>query len=247
MRRDIHSWHSPRMGIELEIACYGHYGHPILFFPTASADFLEYERFLMFKDFVLGPYIDAGVIKCYSINSPNKWSWTNDDVPTWRAVQIQNAFNGYVTEEVVPFIRNDCQNPSQRIAVTGASLGNLHAANQFFRRPDLFDTLLGMSGGFDLKPWCKDGFFNEDCYYNSPLDFVQGLDGEHYWTLRNHCSINIIGGQGAYENPESLRKMSRVLTARSIPHNLDLWGHDVNHDWPWWRKMLPYYVERLWT
>lgn len=26
---------------------------------------------------------------------------------------------------------------------------------------------------------------------------------------------------------------------------LDMWGHDVDHDWPWWRKMLPYYLESL--
>ena len=27
-----------------------------------------------------------------------------------------------------------------------------------------------------------------------------------------------------------------------IPHDLDMWGHDVNHDWPWWRKMLPFFI-----
>jgi esterase/lipase superfamily enzyme len=23
---------------------------------------------------------------------------------------------------------------------------------------------------------------------------------------------------------------------------LDLWGADVNHDWPWWRRMLPHHL-----
>jgi len=36
-----------------------------------------------------------------------------------------------------------------------------------------------------------------------------------------------------------------VLAAKQIPHTLDLWGHDVNHDWPWWRKMLPHYIDKL--
>jgi len=25
----------------------------------------------------------------------------------------------------------------------------------------------------------------------------------------------------------------------------DYWGPDVDHDWPWWRRMLPYALERL--
>jgi esterase/lipase superfamily enzyme len=36
-----------------------------------------------------------------------------------------------------------------------------------------------------------------------------------------------------------------VLYSRGIPHSLDLWGYDVNHDWPWWRRMLDLYVPRL--
>jgi len=39
--------------------------------------------------------------------------------------------------------------------------------------------------------------------------------------------------------------MERALASRQIPAIVDFWGHDVNHDWPWWRKMLPYYLERL--
>jgi len=29
----------------MEIAVYGHYGYALLMFPTAAADYLEYERF----------------------------------------------------------------------------------------------------------------------------------------------------------------------------------------------------------
>ena len=25
----------------------------------------------------------------------------------------------------------------------------------------------------------------------------------------------------------------------------DIWGGEVNHDWPWWLKMLPYFLEKL--
>ena len=39
--------------------------------------------------------------------------------------------------------------------------------------------------------------------------------------------------------------MASLLNAKGIPHWLDVWGHDVNHDWPWWRKMLPYFLEKI--
>ena len=32
---------------------------------------------------------------------------------------------------------------------------------------------------------------------------------------------------------------------RPIQHWLDVWGHDVRHDWPWWLKAMPMYADRL--
>ena len=26
---------------------------------------------------------------------------------------------------------------------------------------------------------------------------------------------------------------------------VDLWGYDVNHDWPWWHKQVPYFLPYL--
>ena len=33
-----------------------------------------------------------------------------------------------------------------------------------------------------------------------------------------------------------------MLWNKGIWNNLDMWGHDVPHDWPTWRKMLEHYV-----
>ena len=34
-----------------------------------------------------------------------------------------------------------------------------------------------------------------------------------------------------------------ILNSKGIKHWLDIWGHDVVHDWPTWRQMLPYYLK----
>ena len=40
MQRVIDVWHSPSLNRQMEIVTYGHYGFPLLLFPTAAADFL---------------------------------------------------------------------------------------------------------------------------------------------------------------------------------------------------------------
>jgi esterase/lipase superfamily enzyme len=42
-----------------------------------------------------------------------------------------------------------------------------------------------------------------------------------------------------------ISELRRVLEHENIPAWIDLWGGDVNHDWPWWRKQLPYFLGKL--
>ena len=71
------------------------------------------------------------------------------------------------------------------------------------------------------------------------------MSGRYLDLLQHQSRIIIVSGQGAFEAPDASRRIAATLAAKGIPHLLDLWGHDVNHDWPWWRKMLPQCVERL--
>lgn len=239
MHREIHGWHSPALHKHMEIAVYGHYGFALLMFPTAAADYLEYERFYVID--ALAPMIDAGKVKAFSINSINNESWLNDNIPPpYKAIRHQQ-FNHYVADEVVPFIRNHCS-PETMIITTGASFGALHAANQVFRRPDLFDGTIAMSGSYDLKSYTN-GYYDDNCYFNSPVDYLPNLSDEwHLSRLRSKKHIYILSGQGDWERPERSAQLGRILAAKGIPHSVDLWGYDVPHDWPTWRKMLPHVI-----
>ena len=61
MKREFARWYSHRLQKDMDIVTYGHYGTPLLMFPTAGADFLEYERFQLLD--TIRPYIDSGKIK----------------------------------------------------------------------------------------------------------------------------------------------------------------------------------------
>ena len=105
--REIQKWFSPNLSKDMEIVVYGYSGYALLLFPTAAADFLEYERFHLLD--AIGGFLSRGDIKVFSINSINNESWLNRDMhPADRAIRNQQ-YNKYVAEEVVPFIKIHCK------------------------------------------------------------------------------------------------------------------------------------------
>ncbi len=239
MHREIHQWYSPSLNKNMEIGIWGHYGFSLLMLPTAAADYLEYERFLMMD--VLADHINAGKVKVFSINSINSESWLNRHMhPRHKSIR-HSQFNQYVYNEVVPFIKGKT-NWETPLYVTGASLGALHSANLYFKRPDLIDGVIAMSGVYDLQTY-TDGYYDEDVYFNSPISYLPNLNDEHHLPrLQRANHIHILTGQGNYESPDASRRFSEVLNSKGIPHDLDVWGYDMPHDWPTWRAMLPYVI-----
>lgn len=245
MRKQVHRWYSPHLGQEMPLAVYGYYGKPLLMFPTAAADFEEYERFLVMD--VLEDFINAGIVKIYSIDSINRQSWMNDKLHPAQRASRQAQYDRYIRYEVAPFIEHDCNFHGIGIATTGASFGAFHAANTALKHPDIFDTMIAMSGSYDIRGYC-DGFHNDDVYFNNPMEYLKHLNDDYYLPLLRHRSkLYITTGQGAYEAPERSKDLAGLLRSKGIPCTLDLWGHDIDHDWPTWRSMLQIYIPRLFS
>jgi esterase/lipase superfamily enzyme len=243
MQRRTTSWYSHNLNMEMPLVSYGHAGPPLLMFPTAAADFLEYERFYLVDS--IKAFIEAGKLRAYSINSVNRYSLLNEKMPPHLKAELLTRYDRYITEEVLPLIRNECADGENRPITTGASLGAFLAANEYFKHPDLFRGVIAMSGSYDVRAYLKD-YYDDNVYFNNPVDYISNLDDDHYLPmLRNADAILIMSGQGNYEAPERSRTLSEILHSKGVPHTLDLWGPDVDHDWPWWRKMLPYALGKL--
>jgi esterase/lipase superfamily enzyme len=239
--REIQKWWSPNLDKEMEIVIYGYKGYALLLFPTAAADFLEYERFHLIDS--IGDFLARGEIKVFCINSINNESWLNHHMhPADKATRHQQ-YNQYVTEEVVPLIKTHCKGKVP-ILLAGASLGAFHSANTFFRKPDLFTGLIAMSGSYDIKAY-SDGYYDDNCYFNSPVDYLPNLTDKKILSKFKKKQIIISSGQGDYEAPEESQRLSDILKSKGIEHWLDLWGYDIVHDWPTWRQMLPYYLSKI--
>jgi esterase/lipase superfamily enzyme len=114
--------------------------------------------------------------------------------------------------------------------------------NLFLKRPDLIQGTISMSGVYNLMEYTR-GFFDEQVYYNSPEHYLPRLEDPWYLDhIRNSSHIHIYTGSGAYEDPEASKRFSGILNQKGIPHDLGIWGHDITHDWPTWRKMLPHII-----
>ena len=116
----------------------------------------------------------------------------------------------------------------------------------FFRHPQIFDTVISISGLLRLNHFIGD-YMDETVYFNTPLSYLPNLDDPAYLDLYRQSRIIVCVGQGAWEDEmlADARTLKQILERKDIPHWVDIWGGDVNHDWPWWRKMLPYFLDKL--
>ena len=209
-RREIAGWQSPSLGQHMPIVSYGHWGHPLLLFPTAAADFLENERFGLIG--AVQEALDAGRVRVFSINSINNQAWMDRNLPVPEQARRQALYARYVEEEVVPFIRQVCQSADIRVATSGASFGAFHAANTLFRRPDLFDGVIAMSGFYDLGPDYLHGYGDDNSYFNNPASYLPNLEGPSLHLLQTPAKIQILTGQGDYEAPHASRQLADLLS-----------------------------------
>ena len=241
--RRIDAIESPALGEVTTIVSYGLSGRPLLLFPAATGDPFDNETFGLVK--ALEPFLLSGRLRVFSIDTNNRRAWMNPDAAVEEQARLQALYSTFVEEEVVPFIRSAAGDEEIRVAAAGPSFGAFHAANALFRRPDLFDTLVAMSGFYDLAPHYLRGYSDDNCYYNNPAWYVPGLTGKYLDRLRDACTIYLVTGRGPYEMPDASFGLSSILSSKGIPHTLDIWGTDVSHEWIWWRKMIAHAATKL--
>ena len=76
--------------------------------------------------------------------------------------------------EVAPFVRDRTSWP--QMGTTGCSFGGYHAINFALRHPDLVTYAVSMSGAFDIPQRFLDGYYDQNAYFHSPLDYLPNLE-----------------------------------------------------------------------
>jgi esterase/lipase superfamily enzyme len=239
--KTIERWHSDRLEQEFTVARWGHFGVPVLVFPTAGGDAEEIERHHLVD--ACSGLIEAGRVKIYSCDSvAGRAMATATGTPEYR-MWLLNQFHQAVRHEVVPAIHADMGGSSQRIVTAGASIGAFNAVALLCRFPEIFEAAIGMSGTYRVQRFLEDRW-SEDLFFASPLDFLPGLDGDHLELLRQRRVI-LASGEGAHEDIGESWAVADVLGRKGVPNRVDSWGPETIHDWPTWWKMLPQYLQEI--
>jgi esterase/lipase superfamily enzyme len=224
------------------IRVHGHFGAPILVFPTSAGDEWEYEGQHMIT--ALAHHIDAGKVKMFCVGSVNNDSWYNKQAHPFHRSYVQAMFDAYIAYEVAPFIQAHCQSPGIGITTTGSSFGGYHAANTLFKHPDLFRRCLALSGVYELSRF-MDGMHDENFYFNNPEHYVANLGDPWILGQLHGCDIHLATGHGPWEDKGPTYRFSEILRNKGIPHSLDDWGEMGGHDWPYWKLQMDRYIGQL--
>ncbi len=189
----------------------------------------------------LGPHLESGLVKLYCVAAITGDSWMNKKAHPGHRSYMQAMYDAYITEEVVPFIRSNCQSPDIKITTTGSSLGGYHAANTLLKHPRIFNRCFAMSGVYDMREFMH-GYFDDNFYFNNPVDYMANMHQHEELEAIRRTEIHLSTGHGAWEDRRPTDRLSQVLSSKAIPHHLDDWGPLGGHDWPYWRHQISYYL-----
>jgi esterase/lipase superfamily enzyme len=208
--------HAPSIGADGNVLIHGHYGRPVLVFPSEGGNAWDFENNGMLAS--VGHLVEGGRAKLYCVDAFDSGE--------------RGQYESWIIDQVAPFIHEDLGG-AQDILVTGCSMGAFHAANFVLRRADLFPAAMCLSGNYEF------GVTGE----------VSGLHGDHLDWIRSRASFLLVCGQGMWEDTtgalESTKRLAWLLGEKGIGHELDLWGHDVPHDWPSWRAQIAHHLPRF--
>ena len=237
-------FHSQYLNRVMEFKHYGHAGKSMIAFPSSGGRFFEYEDFKMID--ACHSFIEQGLIQIFTPDSIDNESWLDEDLWPGDRGYRHNLYDAYIINELIPFIRNKTGYKEGLIS-TGCSMGAYHAANFFFRHPDVFDTTIALSGIYDARFLVGDHLDIHEVYINSPVDYLANLTDSRYLDQYRKSNIIICTGTGDWEENsiKHTNHLKHILEEKGIPAWIDYWGRDAAHDWPWWRIQIAYFLDRL--
>jgi esterase/lipase superfamily enzyme len=218
----------------MELLVFGHGGTPYLVFPSSMGSFHEFEDTGMVG--ALADKLRHGGLQLFCVTSVDRESWYNRGAHPRHRIERALAYEGYLLNDVIPLVRH---RNHHGIGVTGCSFGAYQALTFALRHPDVVSSCVALSGAFDIHQFL-DGYYDQDCYFLCPTDFLPGLNDS--WFLDRFRGIKWVLATGDHDIClHHNERMSNLLTAKGIPHSLHVW-QGMWHDWPWWQKMAQAYL-----
>ena len=238
MKEHYYRWHTEHLSREFEMLEFGSGGVPVILFPTSKG------RYFQNKDFHLvdtvADLITAKKVMLFCVDGIDGESFYNYSIAPADRLRTHNAYERLIVNDVIP--RALKLTKQKRVITAGCSFGGYHALNLALRFPWLVSGVISMGGAFDIKQFIF-GYYDDNCYFNNPPDYLPNLTDPKYLEPLSQLYIALGTGHDDSCRADNL-KIHEILTAKKIPHLLDDRA-GVGHDWPWWREMFPRFLNQI--
>ncbi|MBX3228663.1 MAG: hypothetical protein KIT84_08425 [Labilithrix sp.] len=231
------------MGRRVHMWTFGEVGQPLIVFPSNAGVAHEWEKGGMID--ALAPLLARGRMKVYCPETNVSKSFSGKGGVRWRMAH-HAAYERFVMNTLVPWIRNDLRQPHARMVATGCSVGAMYSAIFSLKHPETFRQALCLSGKYRASSFFE-GQVNDDVYFNDPLAFTPNLRGAALERVRRNTHITVVVGQGANEGSciTETREFGAILHKKRIPNHIAFWGEDASHTYPWWQKQARHYLSQM--
>ncbi len=242
MSSEYVKWFSPNLKKEIELKIYGDGGESVLVFPCASGRFFDFENSGGVKS--LQHFVDEKRLMLFTVDSFDASSWDNLAISAGERAKNHQLFEKYIIEEVLPFIKK--KNGKGKIYTTGASMGGYHALNFYLKHPEKLAGTVALSGIYSAYQLAGD-YMDDNVYFNSPISYLSNLTDAKILSAYSKGKIIVCVGQGSWEDKMLVDSLALkdIFKQKKIDAWVDIWGLDVNHDWPWWHKQWPYFFSKI--
>ncbi|MFO0735372.1 MAG: alpha/beta hydrolase-fold protein [Labilithrix sp.] len=238
-----HLIESPDMERRVHMWTYGEVGRPLLVFPSNAGVAHEWEKGGMID--ALAPLLARGRMKIYCPETNVSKSFSGKGGTRWRMAH-HKAYERFVINTLLPWIRRDVRDPYARPIVTGCSVGAMYSSIFTLKYPEHFRGALCLSGKYRASSFFE-GQVNEDVYFSDPLAFLPGLKGAALEQVRRQTHLTLVVGQGHAEGGciTETRELGALLHKKRIPNHVAFWGEDSAHTYPWWQKQAKHYLQQM--
>ena len=120
MNREATELWSAALGAAGAVIRYGHWGRPVLVFPSEQGRAAAFENNGMVA--AVEGLIDAGRLKLYCVDSYDAASWSNPDIPLEERARRHGRYESWIVGDVVPWIYRDYGGQPE-VVTLGCSLG----------------------------------------------------------------------------------------------------------------------------
>lgn len=232
MQREYIKWKSPNLGREMELLVFGKKGTPVIVFPSDSGRFFEWEDEGMI--YILEEQIELGYNQFFCVDSVIDESFHNKDVDPYTRIMRHEQYLMYIMEEIVPFITEN--NGTPYLINTGVGLGAYYSLLLALKYPSKFNKIISLSGHFDIKHFMN-GFYDDNVYYNNPVDFISNLNNTKILKAIRKLDIRLLTYQNDM-NLEPSKKMSEVLAMKSLDNRFYIWDETTYQPWSLFGSMF---------